>query len=61
MNIFRVNWLAKFFFHLIFPCANFFFLYVARPPPNKFSNGPSLREYPLVFFFYIEKRNTINH
>ena len=28
------------FFHLIFPCANIFF--VLRPPPHKFSNGPSL-------------------
>ena len=31
------------FFHLIFPCANFFFLYfVPPPPPHKFCNGPSL-------------------
>ena len=37
----RVNWRARIFFHLIFPCANFFF--VLRPPPHKFSNGPSLR------------------
>ena len=36
----RVNWRARIFFHLIFPCANFFF--VLRPPPHKFSNGPSL-------------------
>ena len=27
-----VNWLARIFFHLIFPCANFFF--VLRPPPQ---------------------------
>ena len=38
---FRVNWLARIFFHLIFPCSNFF-LYFVRPPPHKFSNGPSL-------------------
>ena len=30
----------EFFSILIFPCANFFF--VLRPPPHKFSNGPSL-------------------
>ena len=36
----RVNWRARIFFHVIFPCANFFF--VLRPPPYKFSNGPSL-------------------
>ena len=29
------------FFHLIFPCANFF-LYFDPPPPHKFSNVPSL-------------------
>ena len=40
MNIFSVNWRASFFFHLIFPCANIFF--VLRPPLHKFSNGPSL-------------------
>ena len=31
---------AWIFFHLIFPCMNFFF--VLRPPPHNFSNGPSL-------------------
>ena len=31
MYIFRVNWRARIFFHLIFPSANFFF--VLRPPP----------------------------
>ena len=31
------------FFHLIFPCANIFFVLRLRPPPpHKFSNGPSL-------------------
>ena len=30
-----------FFFHLIFPCANIFF--VVRPARYKLSNGPSLR------------------
>ena len=42
MNFFRVNWRAYIFFHSIFPCANFFFLYFASPSPYKFSNGPSL-------------------
>ena len=34
------------FFHLIFPCANIFFVSRKPPPPpsHKFSNGPSLRE-----------------
>ena len=41
---FRINWRAWIFFHLIFPCANIFFMYFVRPspPPHKFSNGPSL-------------------
>ena len=37
---FGVNLRAWVFFHLIFPCANIFF--VVRAPPHKFSNGPSL-------------------
>ena len=38
----------NFFFHLIFPCTNFFFVLAtpspppSLPPPDKFSNGPSL-------------------
>ena len=41
---FRVNWRAIIFFHLIFPCANFFFCTSPPPPPpHKFSNGPCLR------------------
>ena len=43
MYIFRVNWRARIFFHLIFPSANFFFVLRTPPPPHKFSNGPSLR------------------
>ena len=38
----RVNWRARIFLNWIFPSANFFFLYFARPPaPHKFSNGSS--------------------
>ena len=41
MNIFLgLIGVHNFFFHLIFPCANIFF--VLRPHPHKFSNGPSL-------------------
>ena len=32
----------EFFFHLIFPCANSFVVLRPPPPPDKFSNGPSL-------------------
>ena len=39
---FRINWHAWNFFHLIFPCANIFFWTSPPPPPDKFSNGPSL-------------------
>ena len=33
MYIFRVNWRARIFFHLIFPSANFFFVLRTPPPP----------------------------
>ena len=45
MNIFLGLTGVQEFFHLIFPCANFF-LYFARPsppPPHQFSSGPSLK------------------
>ena len=33
----------QYFFSFNFPLSEFLFLYFARPPPDKFSNGPSLR------------------
>ena len=42
MNIFLgLIGVHEFFFHLIFPCANIFFVLRLPPPPHKFSNGPS--------------------
>ena len=41
---------AWIFFHLIFPCMNFFF--VLRPPPHNFSNGPSLITFHCLGFFH---------
>ena len=46
MNIFRINWRVRIFF-IQFSLARKIFLYFARPP-HKFSNGPSLRKFPLV-------------
>ena len=44
MNIFLGLIGVQEFFHLIFACANFFFVLRPRPPaPDKFSNDPSLR------------------
>ena len=51
---FRINWRAWIFFHLIFPYANIVFLYFAPPPPNKFSNGPSLNtSSPMTLVLYV--------
>ena len=41
---FRINWRARIVFHLIFPCANFFSVLRPPPPPDKFSNDPSLKK-----------------
>ena len=35
---------AWIFFHLIFPCMNFFLYFARPPPPLNFSNGPSLSD-----------------
>ena len=52
MNIFLgLIGVHEFFFILIFPCTNIFF--VLCPPPHKFSNGPSLSHF--IFFFFCTK------
>ena len=51
----------EFFFHLIFPCANIFFVLRPSPhppPPHKFSNGPSLMPIPLIAFQCVFSPNT---
>ena len=45
MNIFRVNWRAWIFFHLIFPWANIFFCTSPAPSISLISNGQSLRRW----------------
>ena len=60
MNIFLgLIGVHEFFFILIFPCTNIFF--VLCPPPYKFSNGPSLSHF--IFFFFSLKSGFIrlNH
>ena len=60
MNIFLgLIGVHEFFFILIFPCTNIFF--VLCPPPHKFSNGPSLSHF--IFFFLALKSGFIrlNH
>ena len=48
MNIFLgLIGVHEFFFILIFPCTNIFF--VLCPPPHKFSNGPSLSHFSFFF------------
>ena len=42
MNIFLGLIGVQEFFSFNFPLREFFFLYFARPTPDKFSNGPSL-------------------
>ena len=52
------------FFHLIFPCANVFFvLRPPPPPPHKFSNGPSLirRDIPTMRSPGVKPQAAINN
>ena len=49
MNIFLgLIGVHEFFFILIFPCTNIFFV-LCPPPPHKFSNGPSLSHFSFFF------------
>ena len=51
---FRVNWRARIFFHLIFPCANSFFcISPAPPPPISFLMVRPLVFSARFFFFFL--------
>ena len=61
MTIFYDQLTCKNFFHLIFPCANIFFVLRPPPSPHKFSNGPSLiiTYYFTLFSYLFSKGRTI--